>query len=97
MVMKLNLTNDNFIFGIISNIISSLLYIMKAESRKQKAESRKQKAESRKQKAESRKPLSNYNTKQYLCQEFRKFFCEKISIANIKSNLRLFIHKKNSY
>ncbi len=26
MVMKLNLTNDNFIFGIISNIISSLLY-----------------------------------------------------------------------
>ena len=34
MVMKLNLTNDNFIFGIISNIISSLLYIMK-----QKAES----------------------------------------------------------
>ena len=39
MVMKLNLTNDNFIFGIISNIISSLLYIMKAESRKQKAES----------------------------------------------------------
>ena len=99
MVMKLNLTNDNFIFGIISNIISSLLYIMKqkAESRKQKAEIRKQKAESRKQKAESRKPLSNYNTKQYLCQEFRKFFCEKISIANIKSNLRLFIHKKNSY
>ena len=92
MVMKLNLTNDNFIFGIISNIISSLLYIMK-----QKAESRKQKAESRKQKAESRKPLSNYNTKQYLCQEFRGFFCEKLSIANIKSNLRLFIHKKNSY
>ena len=82
MVMKLNLTNDNFIFGIISNIITSLLYI---------------KAESRKQKAESRKPLSNYNTKQYLCQEFREFFCEKISIANIKSNLRLFIHKKNSY
>ncbi|WP_277871952.1 hypothetical protein [Brachyspira aalborgi] len=41
MVMKLNLTNDNFIFGIISNIISSLLY---NESRKQKAESRKQKA-----------------------------------------------------
>ena len=39
MVMKLNLTNDNFIFGIISNIISSLFYIMKAESRKQKAES----------------------------------------------------------
>ena len=39
MVMKLNLTNDNFIFGIISNIITSLLYIMKAESRKQKAES----------------------------------------------------------
>ena len=78
MVMKLNLTNDNFIFGIISNIITSLLYIMK-------------------QKAESRKPLSNYNTKQYLCQEFREFFCEKISIANIKSNLRLFIHKKNSY
>lgn len=36
MVMKLNLTNDNFIFGIISNIISSLFY-MKAESRKQKA------------------------------------------------------------
>ena len=32
MVMKLNLTNDNFIFGIISNIISSLFYIMKAES-----------------------------------------------------------------
>ena len=85
MVMKLNLTNDNFIFGIISNIITSLFYIMK------------QKAESRKQKAESRKPLSNYNTKQYLCQEFREFFCEKISIANIKSNLRLFIHKKNSY
>ena len=26
MVMKLNLTNDNFIFGIISNIITSLLY-----------------------------------------------------------------------
>ena len=76
MVMKLNLTNDNFIFGIISNIITSLLYIMKAESRKS---------------------LSNYNTKQYLCQEFREFFCEKISIANIKSNLRLFIHKKNSY
>ena len=90
MVMKLNLTNDNFIFGIISNIITSLFYVMKAESRKQKAESRKQKAE-------SRKPLSNYNTKQYLCQEFREFFCEKISIANIKSNLRLFIHKKNSY
>ena len=39
MVMKLNLINDNFIFGIISNIITSLLYIMKAESRKQKAES----------------------------------------------------------
>ena len=39
MVMKLNLTNDNFIFGIISNIITSLLYIIK-----QKAESRKQKA-----------------------------------------------------
>ena len=39
MVMKLNLTNDNFVFGIISNIISSLFYIMKAESRKQKAES----------------------------------------------------------
>ena len=39
MVMKLNLTNDNFVFGIISNIITSLLYIMKAESRKQKAES----------------------------------------------------------
>ncbi|WP_158634658.1 hypothetical protein [Brachyspira aalborgi] len=37
MVMKLNLTNDNFVFGIISNIISSLFYIMKAESRKQKA------------------------------------------------------------
>ena len=37
--MKLNLTNDNFVFGIISNIITSLLYIMKAESRKQKAES----------------------------------------------------------
>jgi hypothetical protein len=89
MVMKLNLTNDNFIFGIISNIITSLLYIMKAESRKQKAESRKQKAE-------SRKPLSNYNTKQYLCQEFGEFFCEKISIANIKSNLWLFIHKKNN-
>lgn len=32
--MKLNLTNDNFIFGIISNIITSLFYIMKAESRK---------------------------------------------------------------
>ena len=43
MVMKLNLTNDNFIFGIISNIITSLFY-NKAESRKQKAESRKQKA-----------------------------------------------------
>ena len=26
MVMKLNLTNDNFIFGIISNIITSLFY-----------------------------------------------------------------------
>ena len=75
MVMKLNLTNDNFIFGIISNIITSLFYIMKAESRK---------------------PLSNYNTKQYLCQEFGEFFCEKISIANIKSNLWLFIHKKNN-
>ena len=82
MVMKLNLTNDNFVFGIISNIITSLLYIMKAESRKQKAE--------------SRKPLSNYNTKQYLCQEFGEFFCENISIANIKSNLWLFIHKKNN-
>ena len=55
------------------------------------------KAESRKQKAESRKPLSNYNTKQYLCQEFGEFFCEKISIANIKSNLWLFIHKKIIY
>ena len=32
MVMKLNLTNDNFVFGIISNIITSLFYIMKAES-----------------------------------------------------------------
>ena len=32
MVMKLNLTNDNFIFGIISNIISSLLYIMKQKA-----------------------------------------------------------------
>ena len=62
MAMKLNLTNDNFIFGIISNIISSLLYIMKqkAESRKQKAESRKQKAESRKQKAESRKQKASF-------------------------------------
>ena len=90
MVMKLNLINDNFIFGIISNIITSLLYIMKAESRKQKAESRKQKAE-------SRKSLSNYNTKQYLCQEFGEFFCEKLSIANIKSNLWLFIHKKIIY
>ena len=35
MVMKLNLTNDNFIFGIISNIITSLFY--NNESRKQKA------------------------------------------------------------
>ena len=32
MVMKLNLTNDNFIFGIISNIITSLLYIMKQKA-----------------------------------------------------------------
>ena len=78
MVMKLNLTNDNFVFGIISNIITSLFYIMKAESRKQKAESRKQKAESLfliiTQNNIYVKSLANFFVKRFLLQILSRTF-----------------------